>query len=118
MILMKILTILWLVFIILLSHISRDSSLRQSGKIARFFHINEDLLRHGAHIICYFVLTILAIASYSIWALIICILIALLDEISKIWLNKDRHCDIRDVFLNFMGVGLGVAIVFIFGLPR
>lgn len=110
---MKIIAGLWLIFMLVLSHIGGTASSEESRWLSRMTGVKEGVLRRYAHVIVYAVLGVLVTVAWSDTALWIrCLvlgLIAVVDEGSKaLSIFTGRHCSVAEIGLNLVGVGIGV----------
>ena len=116
--------IIWMILIFIMSNYTSTASAHQSGLIvnviASIFKIdNLNLLSHIirklAHFTEYFILgilTIRVIIDYKLnnyYAIIICILYAISDEIHQIFI-PGRSGEVRDVLIDITGTTLGIII--------
>lgn len=90
-----------------LSHQNGRNSGAKSQKIAMSFHINEHLIRTGAHIGFFSILMFLAL-FLSPWISITVVLWAIIAEATKPLLKNERHFSIIDVGWNVVGVVIGM----------
>lgn len=73
-------------------------------------------LRVGAHIACFFILSVLLLWTSKEWAIpmtipkIFLCCWAILDEVTKMSV-AGRHCDLEGITLNLLGVGIGMLII-------
>lgn len=130
-IIMWILTMLWFGIVFFLSSQTGEETRSLSQRLAvflgNFFNVSEaDLpvfhsnLRTAAHIIVYFILSMLAYASSRLsfpktrfsWVYVVgtCSLFAVLDEVRKAYI-PGRHCSYPEAGLNILGVVAGVLSV-------
>lgn len=108
----KVITFIWTVFILYLSHVSGTTTSKQSYNIAKITNINEIFLRKIAHVICYLVLGILGSLSYgySCYVLAVLFIIAIADEATKRFV-VGRHSTFSEGMLNCFGALIGYLIV-------
>ncbi len=92
-----------------LSHQNGRNSGTKSQKIARSFHINEHLIRTGAHIGFFSILMFLAL-FLSNWLWVAVILWAIIDEATKPLLKNERYFSLIDVGWNMVGIMIGVVV--------
>lgn len=89
-----------------LSHQNGKDSGAVSSNLSIRIHISEKMLRTGAHIGFFAVMTVLAslvcrvmIVAVAVWAI--------MDEVTKPLLGNGRHCSIVDIGWNLIGVAVG-----------
>ncbi len=92
-----------------LSHQNGKDSGAASKALSTRIHISEKMLRTGAHIISFAVMTVLAclvcrvmIVAVAVWAV--------MDEMTKPMLDNGRHCSIVDIGWNLLGVAVGFGL--------
>ena len=133
-IIMWALTALWFGIVFFLSSQTGEQTSSLSQRLAlflgRLFDISESglpmfhsNLRTAAHVIVYFILSMLAYASVRLsfpkarfsWAYVaaICSLLAVLDEVRKAYI-PGRHCSYPEAGLNILGVIAGVLTIALF----
>lgn len=130
--------ILWMGLMVFLSRQEGLDTLQTSKRIAAIIAgiltrlgINVDLvklnisLRKAAHVVVYFILSILVYRAFCVnryggdrlfrhlrsatLTIALCIVVAVLDEVQKKWI-PGRHCDWYEVALNCMAVLVGTII--------
>ena len=129
-IILLIATLLWLAFVLYLSHQDGEHTAMTSLRLAeRFLGWDEGIepdegvrmlnwkLRRIAHVVVYTVLAVLMLLTFGeIWsghtvtAVIILVVIAVVDEVTKIQI-EGRHCSVTDIGLNILGVAIGTAVI-------
>lgn len=113
---MKIITGIWLLFMLILSHIPGEPSSAESRWLSSMTGVREGTLRRSAHVVLYLILAVLVIVGWadtSLWIRIVAlVLIAVADESSKaLSIFPGRHCSVYpDMMLNLLGVGFGIVI--------
>ncbi|MDE6519937.1 MAG: VanZ family protein [Ruminococcus sp.] len=90
-----------------LSHQNRRKSGMESRTLSEHLHLNEYLIRTGAHIGFFAVLTFLSL-FISPWISIVVILWAIIDEATKSLLKNERHFSLKDVGWNMVGIMIGM----------
>ena len=100
---------LWFALECWLSHQPGKRSGAQSKWLAERSRTTERFLRRAAHVLCFFVLTLLACLGFGPWAIVFCAAWAALDEWTKKFV-RGRHCSGRDILLNLLGLALGAAL--------
>ena len=118
---LKVITILWLVFMTILSHIPGGPSGEESRWLSSMTGVKESVLRRGMHVFVYLVLgclTTLAWAETEFWVRIfVLVIIAVADESSKaLRFFKDRHSSVAEMGLNVIGAIAGLVIGWLIGL--
>lgn len=104
--------VLWLLIEAGLSHMPGDHSREESTFLANWTHLPERFLRSAAHVIMFFILSILSSLGFSWWGSCFCIIWAAVDEMTKKGI-KGRHGSIKDVVLNLSGVVAGMLLLFL-----
>lgn len=92
-----------------LSHQNGKKSGAESKSLSERLHLNEHLIRTGAHIGFFAVLTFLSL-FLSKWLCVAVILWAIIDEATKPLLKNERHFSFKDVGWNVVGVGIGTVV--------
>lgn len=112
---MKILTVLWLLFMLILSHIPGEPSGAESRWLSSMTGVKEGTLRRAAHVVVYLVLGVLVTVAWpeiDVW--IRCLVLAVIaaaDELSKgLPIFEGRHTNFAELGLNLIGVGIGTVI--------
>lgn len=92
------------------------------GLPAESIPVLNTVLRTAAHLVCFFVLTVLVCGASGatfhshklsiLWPLGFCILFAFWDEIRKADISG-RHCSIPEAFLNTLGCVLGCIALYV-----
>lgn len=114
--LLKFITILWLAFMLILSHIPGGPSGEESRWLASMTGVKESVLRRSMHVALYLILAVLVMVGWTdtpLWARIVAlVIIAVIDESSKgLSVFRERHCNVYpDMLLNLVGVGVGVGV--------
>ena len=89
-----------------LSHQNGKDSSAVSSNLSTRIHISEKMLRTGAHIISFAVMTVLA--CWVCWVMILAVAVwAVMDEVTKPLLKNGRHCSAVDIGWNLVGVAVG-----------
>lgn len=92
-----------------LSHQNDKDSGTASKALSSCMHISEKILRTGAHIISFAVMTVLA--CWVCWVMIVAVAVwAVMDEVTKPMLDNGRHCSIVDIGWNALGVAVGCSM--------
>ena len=117
---MKILTVLWLIISTILSHMPGARSSLESQTLARWTKVDEGRLRRSAHVICFFVLSLLfslAFPTIPLWLRAAALVgWSVIDEATKPMI-PGRHFSWKDVGLNACGSAAGVLVaIFIKGV--
>ena len=118
---LKVITILWLTFMLVLSHIPGGPSGEESKWLSSMTGVKESVLRRSAHVVLYLVLgvlTTLAWAETEFWVKgLVLVIIAVADESSKaLRFFKDRHSSVAEMGLNVIGAIAGLVIGWLIGL--
>ena len=113
--LLKFITILWLAFMLILSHIPGGPSGEESRWLASMTGIKEGLLRRSMHVALYLILAVLVMVGWTDTPLrariVALVIIAVADESSKgLSIFPGRHCSIFEIGLNLVGCVAGVVI--------
>ena len=113
--LLKIITILWLIFMITLSHIPGEPSGAESRWLSSMTGVKEGVLRRAAHVVLYLVLAVLATLAWpetQLWVkCLVLVLIAVADEVTKaLPVFKGRHCSVAEIGLNLLGAAGGLML--------
>ena len=109
-------TFLWLVFMLILSHIPGGPSSAESRWLSDMTGVKEGTLRQLMHVFLYAVLAMLVILGWPdtpLWSRVAALMItAVVDESSKaLPFFPGRHCNVwPDMVLNLLGAGIGVVI--------
>lgn len=90
-----------------LSHQNGRNSGAESRTLSERLHLNEHLIRTGAHIGFFAVLIFLSL-FISKWLCVAVILWAIIDEATKQLLKNERHFSLIDVGWNVVGIMIGV----------
>ena len=112
---MKIITVIWLLFMLILSHIPGEPSGEESRLLSRLTGVKESTLRRSAHVVLYLILGALVMVSFPDTALwikaVVLVIIAAVDESSKaLRFFPGRHCSLYEMGLNCAGVVAGLTI--------
>lgn len=114
--------IVWMIIIFLFSsQTGSESSLISDTIVNKTICINNNcnfelatfIIRKFAHLFMYFILGILVMNNFKIskkniiYALIICILYSVSDEIHQIF-SYERSAEIRDIFIDSIGSFIGI----------
>ena len=118
---LKVITILWLVFMTILSHIPGGPSGEESRWLSSMTGVKESVLRRSAHVVLYLVLGVLATLAWAeteLWVrILVLVIIAVADESSKaLRFFKDRHSSMAEMGLNVIGAIAGLVIGWLIGL--
>ena len=99
------------VFIVecVLSHQGGEKSGEESRWLARTTGIKEGLLRGGAHVFLFSLLSVFSALGFGPWAFVFCVVWSVADEWTKGWI-RGRHFSWIDVGLNLVGVAVGVGL--------
>ena len=89
------------------SHQNGKESGAESRALSKHLHLNERLIRIGAHIGFFTVLAFLSLLI-SKWLCVAIILWAIIDEATKPLLKNERHFSLKDVGWNVVGIMIGV----------
>ena len=113
--LLKIITILWLLFMLVLSHIPGEPSGAESRWLSSMTGVREGILRRSAHVVLYLVLAVLATVAWpeaKLWVKgLVLVLIAVTDEVTKaLPVFKGRHCSVAEIGLNLVGAAGGLML--------
>ncbi|MDE5558727.1 MAG: VanZ family protein [Ruminococcus sp.] len=81
----------------------------ESRTLSEHLHLNEYLIRTGAHIGFFSILMFLAL-FLSKWLWVAAVLWAIIDEATKPLLKNERHFSFIDVGWNFVGVVIGTVV--------
>lgn len=92
-----------------LSHQNGKESGAESRALSKHLHLNERLIRTGAHIGFFAVLIFLSL-FISPWISIAVILWAIIDEATKPLMKNERHFSSKDVGWNVVGVVIGTVV--------
>lgn len=110
---MKILTLIWFLFMTILSHMPGTRSAAESQTLARWTGVQERSLRKAAHIFCFFVLSVLVVLAFpgnDLWLRAVALACwAVVDEATKP-LIPGRHFSWKDVLLNLCGAAMGFLV--------
>ena len=112
---MKVITEIWLAFMLILSHIGGTASGAESRWLSSMTGVKESVLRRSAHVVVYIILSTLVMEGWGeveLWIrIVVLVLIAVVDESSKaLPVFKGRHCSVAEIGLNLIGVAIGVVI--------
>lgn len=92
-----------------LSHQNGKDSGAASKSLSTHLHLSEKILRTGAHIISFAVMTVLA--CWVCWVMIVAVAVwAVMDEVTKPMLDNGRHCSAVDIGWNALGVAVGCSM--------
>lgn len=114
-------TFLWLILMLILSHISSRPSAEESRWLSSMTGVSESSLRMLMHVVLYLVLGVMVTLAWPdtpVWMKSLALAItAVVDEWSKaLPLFPGRHCSILpDMVLNLLGAGIGVVIGLLVG---
>ena len=97
---------------IYLSHQNGKDSRAASRSLSTRIHISEKMLRTGAHMISFAVMTVLLCLVYQMCQLrmitsLFVAVWAVMDEVTKPMMKNGRHCSIKDIGWNLLGVAVG-----------
>ena len=92
-----------------LSHQNGKDSGAASKALSTRIHISEKMLRTGAHIISFAVMTVLACQVWKI-APVAVVIWSVMDEVTKPLLGNGRHCSAVDIGWNLIGVAGGFCV--------
>lgn len=111
----RLITILWLLFMLILSHIGGKASGAESRWLSQMTGVKEGTLRRSAHVILYLVLGILVSAAWpdtAVWVrAAVLALVAVIDETSKaLPVFPGRHCSAAEIWLNLGGAAIGLML--------
>ncbi len=97
---------------VFLSHQNGKDSGAASKSLSNRLHLSEAVIRTGAHIGFFAVMTILSLLSYPVFVVVVG-LWAVVDEMTKPLLKNERHCSVVDIGWNVLGcvIGFGVWMV-------
>ena len=114
--LLKILTIAWLILMTVLSHTPGPRSSLESQALARWTGVKEHLLRQGAHVFCFLILAVLVMIAFSdipLWLRgLVLAAWCVIDEATKPMI-PGRHFSWKDVGLNLCGAAAGILIAMV-----
>lgn len=117
---LKFITILWLTFMLLLSHIPGGPSGEESRWLSSMTGVKESVLRRSAHVVLYLVLGVLTTLAWQTELRVkglVLVIIAVADESSKaLRFFKDRHSSVAEMGLNVIGAIAGLVIGWLIGL--
>lgn len=102
--------ILFYIFEVILSHMPGERSGKESRWLAEWMRINEKVLRRGAHIILFFILSLLAGRGFGWYGIAGAVVWSIVDEITK-KIVPGRHCSVGDIGLNLVGVAMGIVLL-------
>ena len=105
----KVAAVVWLIIEVVLSHTPGDRSGEQSEALACWTHLPERALRRGAHVVLFFLLSVLSTLGFGPWAFVFCVVWSVADELTKRGI-EGRHCSALDIGLNLIGVVLGTLV--------
>ena len=94
---------------IYLSHQNGKDSGAASKNLSTHLHLSEKMLRTGAHIISFTVMTVLACSVWKI-APVAVVIWSVMDEVTKPMLDNGRHCNALDIGWNLLGVAIGYGL--------
>lgn len=92
-----------------LSHQNGKDSGAASKALSCRMHISEKILRTGAHIGFFTVMTVLACQVWKI-APVAVVIWAVMNEVTKPLLKNGRHCSAVDIGWNLIGVAVGFCV--------
>ena len=92
-----------------LSHQNGKDSGAASKTLSSRIHISEKMLRTGAHIISFAVMTVLACQVWKI-APVAVVIWSVMDEVTKPMLKNERHCSVKDIGWNVVGCVIGFGV--------
>ena len=100
-----------MVFIVecVLSHQGGEKSGEESAWLARTTGIKEGVLRGGAHVFLFSLLSVFSALGFGPWAFVFCVVWSVADELTKRGI-EGRHCSALDIGLNLIGVVLGTLV--------
>lgn len=94
---------------VVLSHQGGEKSGEESAWLARTTGIKEGLLRGGAHVFLFSLLSVFSALGFGPWAFVFCFVWSVADEWTKRRI-RGRHFSWIDVGLNLAGVAVGVGL--------
>ena len=109
-------TFLWLILMLILSHIPGGPSAEESRWLSSMTGVSESSLRMLMHVVLYLVLGVLVVLAWPdtpVWMKSLALAItAVVDERSKaLPFFPGRHCSVvPDMLLNLLGAGVWVLI--------
>lgn len=106
---MKLAAVVWLIIECWLSHTPGEKSGEESAWLARTTGIKEGLLRGGAHVFFFSLLSVFSSFGFGPWAFVFCVVWGVADEWTKGWI-RGRHFSWIDVGLNLVGVAAGCLV--------
>ncbi len=97
---------------IYLSHQNGKDSGAASKSLSTCIHISEKMLRTSAHIISFAVMTVLLCLVCQMYQLrkitgLFVAVWAVMDEVTKPMMKNGRHCSLKDIGWNLLGVAVG-----------
>ena len=100
---------------IFLSHQNGKDSGAASKNLSSRMHISEKMLRTGAHMISFAVMTVLLCLVCQMYQLrmitsLFVAVWAVMDEVTKPMMKNGRHCSIKDIGWNLLGVAVGCGV--------
>lgn len=100
---------------IFLSHQNGKDSGAASKNLSSRMHISEKMLRTGAHMISFAVMTVLLCLVCQMYQLrmitsLLATVWAVMDEVTKPMMKNGRHCSIKDIGWNLLGVAVGCGV--------
>ena len=100
---------------IYLSHQNGKDSGTASRSLSTRIHISEKMLRTGAHMISFAVMTVLLCLVCQMYQLrmitsLFVAVWAVMDEVTKPMMKNGRHCSIKDIEWNLLGVAVGCGV--------
>ncbi len=130
-IILTFMTVVWLIFMIFLSHENAEESGRITGAVAdkigeatvdttemkwcekqEVFKEIHAVIRQISHVVVYFILAVLCTLTAKSWKIkwifpfMFLIVWSIGDEVSKL-LTEGRHCDVSDMVINILGSMIG-----------
>lgn len=92
-----------------LSHQNGKDSGAESRALSKHLHLNERLIRIGAHIGLFSILMFFAL-FLSKWLWVAVTLWAIIDEATKPLLKNEQHFSLKDIGWNMIGVVIGTVV--------
>ena len=105
---------------IYLSHQNGRDSGAASRSLSTRIHISEKKLRTSAHMISFAVITVLLCLVCQMYQLrmvtsLFVAVWAVMDEVTKPMMKNGRHCSIKDIGWNLLGVAVGDCVWMMIG---
>ena len=98
-----------------LSHQNGKDSGAASKSLSTRLHLSEAVIRTGAHMISFAVMTVLLCLVCQMYQLrmitsLLATVWAVMDEVTKPMMKNGRHCSIKDIGWNLLGVAVGCGV--------